>query len=305
MSNLFAQITAEEINNILDTQPYFNLNIDYKIKIVITDSVKKKILEALRRKISQHYLDSVFAVTINKQTIDEMVKIAWKRCKTDTVCFDREYKILYEKEIEFIKRNLYDECFSRYLILACGNWMITEAIPYLKDELYNEKCTYQQKYIKAALAKLGNDSIYMQIKESRSLAYLISHKKADTSSNTTIYNDIENIYEYGISDFPACYLKNKDFLFDMLNLLYLKGQIPFTGLDYTSIETSLLMDFSTYLFRNNPQRDSWKKICEKYLDVYIDAENNKNEYRRVSSFNYKQRMIDEMKQWIIENINFE
>jgi hypothetical protein len=304
-TNLFSQMTVKEINYKLDTQPYFSLDIDCETKISIPDSIKEKILNVLERKIPQHYIDSVFTCTINKQEIDEMIKIAWKRCEADTICFNREYEIIYHEAIEFIKKNLYTECFSRDFILACGKWMISDAIPYFKNELHNNKCIYQQKYIKAALAKLGNDSIYQQIKKSRTLSYLIENKKFDTISNTAIYGNIENVYEHGISDFLAYYLEDKSFLFDIIDLLYLKGQVPFTGLDYISIEISLLMDFSTYLFRNNPHFDNWDKLCGKYLNIYINAEKNKKEYKRVSSYNYKQKMIEEMKKWIIENVNFE
>jgi hypothetical protein len=296
-------MTVEEINHRLDTRPYFELGLKYDSAIILPDSIKVKMINALDRVLPEPYADSVF--TLSKSMLENIEKYAWKQCKKDTVCFEKTYAERYAINIQNRKDYYNNQCYSVSLILACGHWNIVEAIPYLEREYNDNQCMPWQESTKAALAKLGVDSIYQQIKESRTLSYLLSNTELDTVNNEVRYVGIEDVYPYRINDFLAYYLEDKTFLFDMLDLLYLKGQVPFTGLSYTGIEISLLMDFSTYLFRNHPHIANWKKLCRKYLYTYIAAEKDKELYKQVSTHSYKQKMIAELRTWIDENISFE
>lgn len=271
----YAQITVEEINNRLDIQPYFDLGLEYESNITLPDSIKMKIIKALDRDLPRHFADSIFILP--NAVIKNIEKDAWQQCKGDTSRYKKIYEEYYTMNLQSRKDYYYNQCYSRDLILACGSWNITEAIPYLEKEFENEKCEYLQKYIKVALAKLGNASIYQQIKESRSLSYFISHTKFNIGdSKVVITENIGNSYSYGLNDFLANYFKDKSFLYDMFDLLHLRGQVPFIGSDYTSIEVSLLIDFSFSLFQNNPNVNNWRDLCDFYLDVYIDAKKIKN-----------------------------
>jgi hypothetical protein len=302
-SNIYAQMTIEEVNRSLETRPYFNLGLEYESKIVLPDSTKAKIIKALNRELPQHFADSVF--TLPEVVLRNIEEYAWQECKKDTACFEKTYAERCAMNIEFEKRNYSNRCYSRSLILACGDWNVKEAVPYLEKELQDPKCDYLYPEIEMALAKLGNDSIYKRIKESRTFSFLISHTPLDTINNKAMYEDINDIFPYKVSDFLANYLKDRDFIYDMLDLLHFKGQVPFVGLDYISIESSLLMSFSTFLFRENPNIAGWEKLCDPYLDIYIDAEKDKKLYKQVSSYEYKQKMIEELRKWIDENVNFE
>jgi hypothetical protein len=303
--NICAQMTVEEVNYQLDTRPYFKLffGLGYKSNIVLPNSTKIMIMRALNRVLPQHFADSVFALP--EVVLKNIEEYAWQQCKKDTACFEKTYAERYAMNIQNRKNYYYNECYNRSLILACGNWNVKEAIPYLEKELQDTKCDYLYPEIEMTLAKLGNDSIYKRIKESRTFAFLISHTPLDTIDNKAIYESINDVFPYKVTDFLANYLKDKDFLYDILDLLYFKGQVPFVGLDYISIEPSLLMDFSTFLFRENPNIGGWEQICRKYFNIYVDAEKNKKLYKHVSTHAYKQKMIEELRKWIDENVNFE
>jgi hypothetical protein len=305
VANLFAQTIIEEINHKLNAQPYFDLRLDYNIQITIPDSIRGKIVCALQRKLPRNFADSVFI--FNANMLDQIKKAAWKKCKMDTLCFEEEYKRLYDGEMDFKKKGYYNRCLSISLILSCGSWNIKEAIPYLEEELKNKQCKYQYNEINIALAKLGNDSIYKQIKESRSLSYLILNTKLDTIDNHTRYGSLAYIFPYGINTFPAYYLKDKSLLYDMIDLLYLKGQVSFLDFGYSSIEISILMNFSMFSFEDDSRIniDSWRKMCDHYLYEYIDVEKDKKLHKQVSSREYKQKMIAKMRKWIDDNVNFE
>jgi hypothetical protein len=303
--SLSAQMTLEEVNYRLDTHPYFDLGIGYNSNLVLPDSIKNKIIEALNRKLPQHFADSIF--NLQDAVLKNIEHMALQKCKTDSVCFKKEYNDIYNKEIESKKRFFYNECYAISLILSCGSWNIKEAIPYLEKELQNQQCKHQYNAINLALAKLGNDSIYRQIKESRSLSYLILHTELDSIDYQARYASLGDIFPYGISAFPAYYLKDKKLLYDMIDLLYLKGKVPFFDFDYNSIEVSLLMIYFAFLFGDYPQinTDSWVKICNHYLDIYIDADNDDKLYEQVSSHEYKRKIIEELRKWIDENVDFD
>ena len=134
---MFAQTTIKEINHKLDTRPYFDINLDYDVNMLLPDSIKIKMLKALKRGLPQHFADSVF--TLSEVVLKNIEKYAWNQCKNDTVCFEKVYAERYAMNVEFEKKNYSNRCLSRSLILACGSWDIKEAIPFLEKELQDKK----------------------------------------------------------------------------------------------------------------------------------------------------------------------
>jgi hypothetical protein len=308
VSTISAQMTLAEINRRLDIHPYFDIWLDYNTNITLPDSIKVKMMNALERKLPQHFIDSVF--NFSEEVFENIRNYAWQQCKKDTACFEKVYAERYAMNIESGKRNYSSRCLSQSLILSCGSWGITEAIPYLEKELEKEYCTKfgEREYIEMALAKLGNDSIFKHLKESYTLSYLIKHTELDTVDNKIKYS-IGTVDDYIQSGYKyynlAAYLNDKDFLYNMLDLLYLKGQVLVIDWDYGCVEGDLLRTFSWYLFNDNPQYHSWEYLCDRYYNIYREAEKDRKKYKTVSSHAYKQTIIAELRQWIDENVNFE
>jgi hypothetical protein len=311
-SILHAQTTEQIkfINHTLDNTPYFDIRgFDYNVDYTLPDSTKTQVIKALNRELPQHFADSIF--TLENVVLNNIRKNALQKCKTDTVCYKEEYQRMCDEEVEFRKKNYNNECISSNLILACGSWHIKEAVPYLEKELSNKNCNYEKKkkMIEMALAKLGNDSIMKQIKESGTIAYLSIHAKFDTTNNENIYyspeNDIIYLSTFNYSQL-ANYFKDKSFFYDMLDLLYVQGYVPAMDLEFEHTEITLLWSFDMYQqWRNYTNYNQWNSLVGKYMNIYQNAKKSKKEWEEVTSHSFKKQMISELKDWIEKNVNFE
>ncbi|MDR1762890.1 MAG: hypothetical protein LBR64_02875 [Dysgonamonadaceae bacterium] len=300
----------EFINRTLDNVPYFErVILDYDADYSLPDSVNKKIIKALKRDLPYHFIDSIF--TLQGKVLENIQSAALQNCKEDTVCYDEEYSRLYREEVEKRKKNYSNMCINPYLFLACGSWKIKEAIPYIEMEMINMKCMNKERKInmEMALAKLGNDSLLQQIKKSCSLSHLLATTELDSINNNKIYNGIENeiistapyrYYQY------ACYFRDKEFLYDMIDLLNIKGKIVFLDYEYEQIESILLMNFNFYnQFKNYSNYYTWEALIDKYFNLYVNSKYDKRALISVTSHSFKQHMISELKNWIKLNVVFE
>jgi len=310
--SLSAQMTLEEVNRRLDTYPYFDLGLDYKTEIVLPDSVKLKMLSALRRELPQHFADSVFSLP--EIVLENIEKTAWQKCKKDTVCFEQEYENMFNTTITSRKKYYYNECYSRSLILASGSWGIKEAIPYLEKELQEKKCEYMHIELEMALAKL-NDSIKQVLMDRYTLTNVLESSQLDTiDNNAPIYN-LEYPWSYYDGLKTAVYFKSKEMILNILDLIYIKGieMGSIGGDEYYIPAVSSFLDGFQYsgYFYNVPNHDVLWKICDDYrfaLGSYEDKKPTKKEIKRMGkllSTEYRTQIRNQIRDWIIENVNFE
>jgi hypothetical protein len=313
ISNICAQTSIEEINSWLDTRPYFKLGFVSKSKIVIPDTIKGKILKALNKELPKHFADSVF--TIPEKVLENITNIAWQKCKTDTACFEEEYKRMCDNFIEETKNNYFGKCYSINLILGCGNWDIKEAIPYLKEELQNKNCEYTYIEIEMALAKLGDDSIKQVLIERYTLKKLLTTTQENTNSNyaNNIGWETYKLLDEGYT--VAVYLKCKEILLNLLDLIYVKGKWN-NNIAVTHIAASVVSDYAEY-FRKYSNYYSLQKVCMNYarsiwrLEDNWDYEDKKlgkkerEELKILLSTEYRTKIRNQIQDWVVENVDFE
>ena len=310
----FAQTTIESINHKLDTQPYFDIGLDYNTNIVLPDSVKTKMLKALNRELPKHFADSVF--TLQESVLENVTKEAWKKCKTDTICFEKEYEDMSNKTIASRKNSYSNRCLSSNLVLACGSWGIKEAIPYLEKELQNQRCIEfkaRQIKIEMALAKL-NDSIKQVLIDRYTLSNVVENSLFDTINNNTPYDvNYPWSYYYGIQ--TAIYLKNQEMILNIVDLMYIRGVDMWSIGNYyyyVPAVSGFLQGFQNCgYFRIFPNREALHKICSDYrnaLGKYKDKTPTKEELKRIEhllSTEYVTKIRNQIREWVIENVNFE
>jgi hypothetical protein len=306
-----AQMTIEEINHRLDTRPYFALGLESDTHPVLPDSVQQKFVNALSREIPENVLDSLVALTPEQQ--ESLIKqIQRQDCKDDSICMQQKYKETLERRKEDIKRMYSKGIMPTKMILRAGNWQIKKSIPVLERAIGDEK--YDQISVLMALAKLGNDSIKQSLIERYTLQYILKTTELDTVNNNFLYINTEKgnwqtidlLYEaYGV----AIYLKNKEILLNILDLIYIKGR------DDSNISVSYTVSFlisDLYnCFNNYTNSDVLYKICRNYVSSIWNLEckkRNKKEQQQLQillSTGYRAKIKMQLKDWIIENVNFE
>ncbi len=223
-----AQMSVEEVNRKLDTNPYYSLRLGYDSDISLPDSIRAKMINALQRVLPRQYADSVF--TLPQAVLDNVEKYARTRCKTDTLCYEKTYAERYEMNLQNIKDNQYNRCYSISLVLACGSWGITESIPYLEEELKNPRCQDRQRVanIEMALAKL-DDSHRQAIMDKYTLSYILAHTPLDTVNNQVRMSSyvFEQETAWPIHEGLAVgmYLESKEIVLNIVDLMFLKGEI--------------------------------------------------------------------------------
>jgi hypothetical protein len=305
-------MTINEVNHRLETRPYFDIYLDYKADIILPDSVQIKMVSALKRILPQHFADSVF--TMSEAVLKNIEEYAWRQCRKDTACFEKTYAERYEMNIEFNKKNYANRCYSRSFVLACGSWDIKEAIPYLKKELQDKKCEYMHVEIEMALAKL-NDSIKQALIDRYTLANLLESSQLDTiDNNAPIYN-LKYTWSHYNGLQTAVYFKSKEMILNILDLIYIKGiSMGSIGDDeyYIPAVSDFLNCFQCFgYFHSVPNRNVLWDICDNYRSVlgsYEDKKPTKKEIKRMEkllSTAYRTKIKEQIRDWIIENVNFE
>jgi hypothetical protein len=297
-----------KINALLDNTTYYDIKLNYKMNIILPDSVKQKFIAALKGEVPQKLADTLLFVSIKDRDL------IWKHyknsqeCKGDSACATEKCNAVFQKEYARKYKMLYDYYkVSNTVVLAAGSWNIHEAIPVLEKAIGDTK--YDQQSVLMALAKLGNDSIYQALKESHTLSYLLKHTELDTTNDKATYgyedNEIIQGAYYNYNNM-ANYFKDKDFLYYMVDLLYIRGIIPAFDYYISSTERTLLSDFPS-LFNDSKNSKIWDQMCWNYYYKYRDAQKkrNKKESKLILSSSYKRQVISELKEWIDKNVNFE
>jgi len=312
--NLPAQMSIEEINRRLDTRPYFNLGLDHRANVVLPDSVKAKMISALRRELPRHFADSVF--TLPNDVVENIENFAWNQCQNDTICFEKIFAERYSVNLQHRKDYYYNQCYAISLILASGSWGVKEAIPYLKKELQNPRCRNNSVEIEMALAKLC-DSAKQVLLERYTLSFLLQATPLDTvNDNIRInYDDFRDVF-WTVPEAiqTAMYLQSKEMLLNILDLIYIRGlSESCIGLDCSYFpDVSFFVDefCSREHFRDIPNFNEIRKVCDDYRSAIRYLSNrrlNRREQReldRLLSTEYRTMIKNQIKDWVIENVNF-
>jgi hypothetical protein len=312
------QPLIEEINRLFDTVPYFDIVVDYSTKYDFPNSTKKKIIKALNKELPKHFADSVF--TLSDDVLKDIEKYAWKQCKNDTNCYKSIYEERCAMNIDFEKKIYSNKCISLDLILACGSWGITEAIPSLEKEWLNEYCTNfgKKEIIEMALAKLNVDSIKQVLLKKYTLSSLLSrqilydnHMPLDTinDNNFDLTGETVELLQKGIR--VAMYLENRKILLNLLDFIYVRGKYD-SNIAISPIVSDVVNYFSNYYyFHSFPNYEKLRQICYDYasaiwrLDKNDLKEKEKKELEILLSTEYRTKIRNQIQDWVIENVNFE
>jgi hypothetical protein len=307
----FAQISEiTKINNLLDTETYYDIRLNYNITVVLPDSVRQKFLATLRGEVLQYLADSI--LYISQQEKDELWDFCKNRCRGDSICAEEMFNNLLQDRYNHKHRRLYDSYqVNRTVILAAGSWNIREAIPILENAIGNEK--YGQQSILMALARLGNDSIKQSLIERYTLSYILQTTELDTINDNHFYgknNLTLRLFDEGMQ--VAMYLRNRDIILNLLDLIYIRGRDDVQGFD---TPPRIVMQFLWSLSMSHlvlfPNREVLLEIIDDYrnaIRVLDNKRRNRNEEReleRLLSTEHRTKIKNQIRDWIIENVSFE
>jgi hypothetical protein len=313
--NTCAQMSIEEINNRLDTRPYFKLGLDYNLNIVLPDSVQEKYAKALNRELPDIVLDSLtnFTLVNSQQYKEQEMKKYKQKCNDDSLCIQNEYQNLVKYIQEDIRRQYANAIVPNILILTAANWQIKKAIPILEKAIGDTQ--YDQPSVLMALAKLGDAHIKQILIDRYTLNNLLATTKEDTTSNYANGIGWETYQLLNEGYTVAIYLKNKEILLNLLDLVYVKGKWN-NNISVTHIAASVISDYC-YYFRKYLNYDSMEKICMDYARAIWHLEDDwsfedkkineqeKKELEMLLSTEYRTKIKNQMRDWVIENVNFE
>lgn len=302
-SPLLAQKTDVELSKLLDTNPYSRIKIDYEEnKFMLSDSVKQKFLIALRGNLPTALRDSLFSLTLEQE--QSFWKQSMYECKGDSVCTAQKYKNIIYGVLEHIKDAYSKQYIKRELILAAGAWNIKEAIPVLDSAIGNNR--YDQWMIKMALAKFGNKQYLQEITDRYTLSYVLKHTRLDTLNNEAIY-DIEVISSsLPISEgvWAAKYLKEKNILLGIVDMLYVKG-IETYFFDMEDVFMPIVFYFVESFTSSYGNDEKLRKITENWIVEWSAWDGENSELRRETEERLTREYHAKIRQWVIDNVNFE
>jgi hypothetical protein len=308
----FSQIDEiAKVNHLLETTTYYDIKLDYKNTLMLPDSVKQKFISTLTGKVPQSVADSV--LSISQQYKESIWKNSKNKCKGDSACMEKLYREEYQKEYDYKSKRLYDYYkVSKTLVLAAGSWNIREAIPILEQGIGDTK--YDQTAVLMALAKLGNDSIKQLVVDKYTLPHILATTKLDTiNDNEFTKGEVKctDVLYHGIE--VATYLQNQEILLNLTDLIYIRGKDDMNiGISYTvAWFISLFEDYNYKYFHELPKYSELEKICNDYTSSiwnYADRNLNKKEkqeLQKLLSTAYRSEIRAQLREWIINNVNFD
>ena len=307
-NSLSAQITVEELNSLLDTRPYFGFRVDYNSNLTLPDSVKQKFLTALSGKLTPYLQDSLF--TFEPWQEAAFLEQGRQECKGDSSCIEQTYQRIIADVMENKTHFYLSQPISGQLVLAAGSWNIREAIPILENAIGNER--YEERAILMALAKLGNDSIKQALMEKYTLSYILQTTELDTINDYHFYgseNLTTKLLNEGIN--VAMYFEDKDIILNLMDFIHIKGRDAVNNFGTSYTVSWFVFCLNMYYFHNYPNREVLNKICFDYTSaiwVLEDKRRNRREQReldRLLSTEYRTEIKNQIRDWIIENVNFD
>jgi uncharacterized protein len=256
-------------------------------------------------------LDSLLAFTPKQK--EARIKQIARHCKNDTFCIQQQYEEHIRDYRERYMKMYANGIMPTKLIRAAGDWQIKKAIPILKNVIGDEN--YDQSTVLMVLAKLGEDSIKNELINRYTLNYILENTALDTINNNNIYTSDMLQKECNIYTAieTAVYLESKEMLFNILDLIYIRGKLKFCiGLDCEDIPLVyyFITNMSPHYLRKFPNYNKLSDICYNYeqeISSFYNAKSKKEkkELERLLSTAYRTKIKEQIKQWIIENVNFE
>jgi hypothetical protein len=300
-------MSIDEINHRLDTRLYSRLELPSDTIIILPDSVQEKFAKALNREVPEQVLDSL--TTFTPQYIEQTLRNIKRDCKEDTLCVRMQYQEHVKQYKEEYREMYANGIMPTKMILRAANWNIKRAIPVLEKAIGDEK--YDQPSVLMALAKLGNDSIKRIVGERYTLNHLLQTTEADTINDELRGAGDETIQLRRDGFTTAMYLKDKEILLNIIDLIYVRGKYH-DGLGVTHIVSGVVYDFDDYnFFHDFPNYDTLRKICHDYASSIWHLEDKKlnkkeqQELQTLLSTEYRNKIREQLREWIIENVNFE
>jgi hypothetical protein len=162
-----------------------------------------------------------------------------------------------------------------------------------------------------ALAKLGNDSIKQALIERYTLSYILQTTELNTINDNHFYggsNLTTRLFSEGMQ--VAMYLKNKDIMFNLLDLIYIRGRNQETDFGTYPTVVWLLSNLSMFHFQNYPNIEVLWEISDAYILAIEDLERKRRNRReqaeldRLLSTERRTKVKNQIQDWIIENVNF-
>ncbi len=305
-----AQKTVEELSHKLNTNPYNRIWIDYTTKLLLPDSVKQTFLTALSGRLTPHLQDSLMKLEPWQEAA--FLEQSQRECKGDSLCVVTTYQKIVAEALKNNVKYYAKEGISRDLVLAAGSWNIREAIPILENALDNER--YGQQSVKMALAKMGNNDYRQELIDKYTLSYILAHTPLDTVNYQARYTEdmLGNGWSATEGLKVAMYLENKEIILNVLDLMFIKGDIRqnigdeffFVPVSYYILE-SFFRYFNWSLFYSNSD------ILYDYSDEFreeIRVLQNKSYNRKKKKAIMDQLSVKyhtKLRNWVIENVNFE
>ena len=316
IGTLTAQLTVEELNHLLDTQPFFGFRIDYNANLTLPDSVKQKFLTALSGRLTPHLQDSLFTFPPDEQ--ERLLALAKERCDDDDyACVEKTFQEIIADVTERNNRFFANRPVSGQLVLAAGSWNVREAIPILENAIENER--YGQRVIRMALARLGNDSIKQVLIERYTLSYVLKTTELDTINDNNSFrknNFTDRFLDEGMH--TAMYLRNRDIMLNLLDLIYIRGrdEVQGFGTPPRIIEMFLWNLSMSHHFFHFQNREVLWEIVDNYANAIRELDRQQRNRRRPNrqdqmeldrllSTEKRTEVKNQIRDWIIENVNFE
>jgi len=314
--------SVDSINYELDNTFYPLLNnIDYKTSIELPDSTKKKVINILNGYLPLQEIRK--ATFFNDNVIKNIERISKEICGIDSLCNALAKDSIMKCTVESQLYNLRQYIFPANFILAVGSWDVKEAEPILLGNIDNDK-KYPKREILLALAKLGNDSILKIVNEMYTVDYIVNNTVLKKDNPDLPYKSIpvEDQMSHLINYFydAGMYLKNKDILLHLIDLLDIQGKIYSTETSYddqknvylseivSPIEESMLMWLGPrFMSKENIENGKYyefESVIDNFLYL-VDKYKNTKKIKEILSKENKEKIKKKLKDWINENIPFE
>lgn len=300
-SQIWGVKDIKSISNMLDTTLYLNLtNFDTEKYVQLPDSVKQKVVNVLNGYLPP--LVEKQLIQFNNKVIDNIVEEAKSICKSNNSSCIEQKKDSICKAMTANKRHVLQNTlnYPENFILAVGSWQVKEAIPILKNNINSNRYPYKETLM--ALAKMGDDSSLTVLQNQCTLDFIIRNTPLQIETNLTTYGDEINMTEI-VNTFyrPGIYLRNKQILLNMIDLLDLKGRYYSSFSDTVMpIEEEVLLSF--YILFVDINWFEWEKIIINYLTILDSKTLEQKEDMLTPSF--KNDMKKELRVWIEKNVNF-
>jgi|GEM_PF-2191466 len=314
--NVFCQTNdIERVSRLLETQTFFNIRLDYQASLTLPDSVKELFLIALSGNFTPRLRERMF--TFEPWQKERFLEQSKQRCNGDSICIEQTFQDIIANVIETNYRSFMNRPISGHLILAAGSWNIKEAIPILENAIGNRR--YSQRAVQMALARLGNDSIKQVLLERHTLSYILQTTSLDTINDNARIEDgaLRDVWRLDEGIQTAVYLQSQEMLLNILDLIYIRGLAGFcvgSICSYSPYVARFVFNFvGSFHFSSFPNiRELRNKECiaNYSFDIWYlhGKRRNRREQReldRLLSTEYRTMIKNQIRDWIIENVNFE